>query len=54
MKCRECKWCYTNETMNSLYICVNGNSENFGQYTGLLCEDDCPDGEKDYDFIEPH
>lgn len=45
MKCRYCKWCYTNETMDTLYICVNGNSGNFGTYTGLCCEDDCEDGE---------
>lgn len=30
--------------MNGLYICVNGNSENFGQYTGICCEDDCENG----------
>ena len=47
MKCRDCNWCYTNETMGELYICVNGKSENFGAYTGLCCEDDCPDGEGD-------
>lgn len=48
MKCRDCKWCYTNETIGSgLYICVNGHSENFGEYTGLCCEDDCEDGEED-------
>lgn len=46
MKCRECKWCYTNETMRSLYLCVNGNSENFGEYTGLPSEDDCDEGEE--------
>lgn len=49
MKCRDCKWCYTNETMDfGLYICVNGHSENFGEYTGLGCEDDCEDGEEDW------
>lgn len=31
--------------MGDLYICVNGKSENFGNYTGLCCEDDCEDGE---------
>lgn len=45
MKCRDCKYCYINETMNDLYLCVNGNSEMLGSYTGLLCEDDCEDGE---------
>lgn len=45
MKCRDCDYCYNNETMGSLYICVNGNADNFGQFTGLLNEDDCKDGE---------
>ena len=42
-KCRDCDYCYTNESMDGLYICVNGNSEQFGNYTGLCCEDDCED-----------
>ena len=42
-KCRECKYCYTNETMSGLYICVNGSSENLGNFTGLCCEDECED-----------
>jgi len=45
MKCRDCNWCYTNETMSGLYICVNWNSEMFGQFTGFMCEDECKDGE---------
>ena len=45
MKCRDCKWCYNNETMGELYICVNGTSGNFGEYTGLCCEDECKEGE---------
>ena len=49
MKCRDCKWMYTNETMGSLYICVNANCQNFGEYTGILSEDECEDGE---DFEE--
>ncbi len=44
MKCRDCKWMYTNETMDDLYICVNGNSKKFGEYTGICCEDECEDG----------
>lgn len=42
-KCRDCDYCYTNETMDSLYLCVNGRSDNFGIVTGLCSEDDCPD-----------
>jgi len=42
-KCSDCNYCYTNDTMDSLYLCVNGKSENFGSFTGLCSEDDCPD-----------
>ncbi len=49
MKCRDCKWMYTNETMGGLHICVNWNSQVFGGFTGVRCEDDCPDGESDGD-----
>ena len=42
-KCRDCDYCYTNETMNGLYICVNGNSAKLGCFTGLCCEDECED-----------
>ena len=34
---------YKNDTMNGLYLCVNGNSSNLGNFTGLCCEDDCED-----------
>lgn len=36
---------YSNETMGGLYICVNGNCENFGEYTGECCEDECEERE---------
>ncbi len=42
-KCRDCIYCYTNETMGTLYICVNGNSDNFTYTTGLCCENACKD-----------
>lgn len=42
-KCRDCKYCYSNETMDPLYICVNGDADNFGEFTGLCSEYDCPD-----------
>ena len=40
--CSECDYCYSNETMSELYICVNGDSEYFGEFVdGLgLAEDD--------------
>ncbi len=45
MKCWDCKYCYSNETMSALYICVNGNSSNLGGFTGLMREDECEAGE---------
>lgn len=47
MKCRDCKWMYTNETMRGLYLCVNGRSESLGGFTGIMSEYDCEDGEED-------
>lgn len=44
--CYQCKWMYSNETMGGLSICVNGNSEMLGEYTGECCEDICEDCEK--------
>lgn len=46
MKCRDCIYCHTNDTMDLIYIGVNGNSDNFGNITGLCCEDECEDGVK--------
>lgn len=45
MICRECK--FMQEVGDSgLYICSNKDSDNFGEYTGLCCEDECEDGEE--------
>lgn len=44
MNCRNCKWMYTNETMRGLHICVNFDSDMFGEYAGECNEDDCMDG----------
>lgn len=52
MKCRDCKWCYSNGTMDDLYICVNGDSEHFGEFTGLCCENECEDGELDVSYVK--
>ena len=40
--CSECDYCYTNETMGSEHICVNGKSDMFGQLVDWLglAEDD--------------
>ena len=35
---------YSNETMGGMSICVNGKSEKFGQFVGLLSEDECEVG----------
>ncbi|MCM1326944.1 MAG: hypothetical protein NC094_09005 [Bacteroidales bacterium] len=45
MICINCK--YMKEVGNELYICANENSENFMEYTGICCEDECEDGEED-------
>lgn len=43
--CSDCDYCYSNETMGSAHICVNGNSEYLGQpvdWLGLADDDmDC-------------
>ena len=40
--CSECDYCYTNETMRSEHICVNGKSDMFGKLVDWLslAEDD--------------
>lgn len=47
-KCRDCKYCYSNDTMRDLYICVNGKSSSLGDFVGLLCEDECEDCEEGF------
>ena len=40
--CSVCDFCYSNETMNCLYLCVNGASEYLGEFVdglGLASED---------------
>lgn len=36
--CSRCDYCYTNETMNNSYLCVNGNSEYFAEFVGDIDE----------------
>lgn len=45
MKCIECRYMEP-VGKNGLCICKNENSENFGEYTGICCEDECEDGEE--------
>ncbi len=42
LNCSDCDYCYSNETMGAMYICVNGNSGYFGEFVdGLgMAEDD--------------
>lgn len=47
-KCIDCIYMYSNNTMGDLYICVNANSSNFGEYTGICCEDECEDCVEEY------
>lgn len=46
MKCRNCIFMKPIGT-NSLYICTNESSDNYMEYTGLLCEDECKNEEKE-------
>ncbi len=34
--CSDCDYCYSNETMHSEHICVNGNSDKFGEFVDWL------------------
>ena len=34
--CADCDYCYSNNTMEGLYICVNGNSEHLGEFVDYL------------------
>ena len=45
MVCRKCVYMESIGS-NALYICTNENSENYMEYTGLCCEDECDDGEE--------
>lgn len=46
MKCRDCVWIGPVND-RGLYMCMNKESQNFGAYTGLCCEDECEDGEEE-------
>lgn len=45
MKCRDCIFMEPIGS-NSLYVCMNEDSENYMEYTGLSCEDECEDGKE--------
>lgn len=47
MKCIDC--IYMEQVgSNGLYICNNEDSENYMEYTGICCEDECEDGKDSY------
>lgn len=37
--CMNCDYCHNNDTMNGLCLCVNGNSEMFGEFVSNLDEE---------------
>lgn len=43
MKCRECT--FMSDFGDGLYRCTNHDSIHYMEYTGVCCEDECPDGE---------
>ena len=44
MKCRDC--IFMEYVGDGLYICTNEDSQNFMEYTGICCEDECEDGQE--------
>lgn len=48
MVCRECVFMKP-VGVNGLYICDNPDSDSFGEYTGVCCEDECEDGREEWD-----
>ena len=44
LNCSDCDYCYSNETMGELHICVNGHSDLFGEFVDWLglAGDDMP------------
>ena len=39
--CRNCKYCYSNETMDNLYICTNGESKILGEFVDIRGNAEC-------------
>ncbi|MCH5303541.1 MAG: hypothetical protein J1E41_01640 [Ruminococcus sp.] len=44
----KCIDCIYMKSMGGLDICANENSSNFGEYTGICCEDECEDCVEEY------
>ena len=41
--CGDCKYCYSNETMQNLCICTNGNSEFLAEFVSKYFDPACED-----------
>ena len=41
--CGDCKYCYSNESMGSLHLCTNGNSEYLGEFVSAVFDPACED-----------
>ena len=39
--CRNCKYCYSNETIDGLYICTNGDSEILVKFVDICSNAEC-------------
>lgn len=51
-KCIDCIYMQSVGNSDFLYICANENSDNFGEYTGICCEDECEDCVKECSVYE--
>lgn len=47
MVCRDCAYMKEVEDAPGLYRCGNTKSDRWNEWTGLCCEDECPDGERE-------
>ena len=47
MKCWDCKYMESCGE-GDLYVCANPQSANYGEFTGICCEDECEDGEPEF------
>lgn len=47
--CMNCDYCYSNNTMDGLYLCVNGQSEMCGEFVSNLDDEmECCVSDTDY------
>ena len=41
--CGDCNYCYSNDSMGSLRLCTNGNSEYLGEFVSACFDPACED-----------